>query len=294
MHTCTSGTFLTCPFPFPPPLIHGRHIGLCSACSPRWSLWWWPAISHHGAGRWNHQHWQPQFRRGFAEWQASFNQQWIAPIPARLLKRVENGLFVEMAELSPSYSDSSDCSIDDQYAGPRKRPPVLKDIMDWVGCFEIYIATVSRQKPKRVPDLLGYQRISMGASLHCREGKWLTYDRRLRLKVSASNATEWSTIDITIWNTTFPERAIYGYHSQGPLPYQSRSNPPQKPTSPLLPAQQPICLDWINKPNGCSCNPCCYAHVCYRCVHNPGALDRNHKASACSYRDQGRQRIVQH
>ena len=195
----------------------------------------------------------------------------LPPIPARLLKRVENGLFVEMAELSPSYLDSSDCSIDDQHVGPRKRLPALKDIMDWVGCFGIYIAIVSRQKPKRVPDLLGYQRIIMGASLHCREGKWLTYDRRFRLKASASNATEWSTIDITIWNTTFPERAIYGYHSQGPLHYQSRSNPPQKPARPLLPAQQPICLDWNDNPNGCSRNPCRYAHVCYRCVHNPGA-----------------------
>jgi len=132
----------------------------------------------------------------------------LPPIPARLLRRVEEGLFVEMAELSPSYLDSADCTTDDQQTGLRKRPPVLWDIMDWVHCFGMYIAIVSCQKPKRVPDLLGYQRIIMGASLHCREGKWLTYDRRFRLKASASNNKEWSTIDITIWNTTFPEIAI--------------------------------------------------------------------------------------
>ena len=100
-------------------------------------------------------------------------------------------------------------------------------ITDWVRCFGVYIAIVSHQKPKRVPNLLGYQRIIMGASLHCREGKWLTYDHRFRLKASASNTKEWSAIDITIWNTTFPERAIRVYHSQEPPPYQSSLNPPK-------------------------------------------------------------------
>ena len=96
-------------------------------------------------------------------------------------------------------------------------------IMNWVQCFGMYIAIVSRHKPA---DLLGYQRIIMGASLDCREGKWLTYDCRFRLKASASNLKQWSTIDITIWNTTFPERAIRGHRPQGPPPYyQPNSNP---------------------------------------------------------------------
>ena len=138
----------------------------------------------------------------------------LPPIPASLLRRVEVGLFVEMAELSPSYLDSTNGTTDDQQMGPRKRLLILWDIMDWVQYFGVYNAIVSHQKPKRVPDLLGYQRIIMGASLHCREGKWLTYDHRFCLKVSASNTKEWSTIDITIWSTTFPERAIRDYRSQ--------------------------------------------------------------------------------
>ena len=32
-----------------------------------------------------------------------------------------------------------------------------------------------------------------------------------------------------------------------------------------------------------------YAHLCYRCVHNPRVTDRNHKASQCTYRQQDRQ-----
>ena len=131
----------------------------------------------------------------------------LPPIPARLVKRVKDGLFVEMAELLPSYLDTADLNTDDQHTRSRKRPPVLSDIMDWAQYFGMYIAIVSRHKPMHVADLLGYQRIIIGASLDCREGKWLTYDRRFRLKASASNLKQWSTIDITIWNTTFPERA---------------------------------------------------------------------------------------
>ena len=150
----------------------------------------------------------------------------LPPIPVRLVKRVEDGLFVEMAELLPSYLDTADLNTDDQHTRLRKRPPVILDIMDWVQCFGMYIAIVSRHKPKRMADLLGYQRIIMGASLDCREGKWLTYNRCFRLKASASNLKQWSTIDITIWNTTFPERAIRGHRPQGPTPYyQPNSNP---------------------------------------------------------------------
>ena len=211
----------------------------------------------------------------------------LPPIPARLVKRVEDGLFVEMAELLPSYLDTADLNTDDQHTRSRKRPPVLSDIMDWVKCFGMHIAIISCHKPKCVADLLGYQRIMMGASLDCCEEKWLTLDRRFCLKASASNLKQWSTIDITIWNTTFPERTIRGHRPQGPPPYyQLNSNPHQRSTrqNQPLPTRQPICLDWNDSPNGCSRPSCHYAHLCYRCVHNPRVTDRNHKASQCTYR----------
>ena len=170
----------------------------------------------------------------------------LPPIPARLVKRVEDGLFVEMAELLSSYVDKADLNTDDQHTRSRKRPPVLSDIVDWVQCFGMYITIVSRHKPKRVADLLGYQRIIMGASLDCHEGKWLTYDCCFCLKASASNLKQWSTIDITIWNTTFPERAIWGHRPQGPPPYyQLNSNLHQRSTcqNQPLPTRQLICLD---------------------------------------------------
>jgi len=165
----------------------------------------------------------------------------------------------------------------------------------------MHIAIISRQKPKRVADLMGYQMIIMEASFGSHKGKWLTYDCRFRLKASASNIKQWATIDITIWNTTFPDRTIRGCQVPGPSSYyQSCQYPPQRSRSPYQfnqgsthqnqapPTTQSTCLDWNENPNGCARVSCRYAHLCYRCIHNPGASDRNHKASQCPYRKQGK------
>ena len=208
----------------------------------------------------------------------------LPPIPFRLVKRVEDGLFVEMAELLPSYLDSAHFNTDDQRT--RKRLPVVSHIIDWVQCFAIYKAIISRQKPKRVANLLGYQSLVIGASQDCHEGQWVTYDRRFCLKASASRISQWSVIDVTIWNMTFPEKAIQYYQPQRSASYNTPNpNPPQWPQL----QNQPICLDWNDSSNGCSRASCRYKHIFYSCVHNPRAQDKHHKASQCTYKQKDRQ-----
>ena len=125
-------------------------------------------------------------------------------------------------------------------------PPAVSDIIDWVQCFAIYMAIISRQKLKRVSDLLGYQSLITGASQDCRKGQWVIYDCRFRLKASASHISQWSVIDVTIWNMTFPEKAIQCHQPQRSNP--SYPNPSQRPQR----QNQPIFLDWNDSPNGCS------------------------------------------
>jgi len=86
----------------------------------------------------------------------------LPPIPNKLVQRVEEGLFVEMADLLPSYLDFD---TGGEQTRSHKRLPVLRDITEWVQCFGMYIAIISRHKPKRLADLMGYQMIIMEASL---------------------------------------------------------------------------------------------------------------------------------
>jgi len=205
------------------------------------------------------------------------------------VKRVEEGLFVEMAELLPSHLDSAVLNAGDQPTGTHKQLPEVVDIVDWIQCFGIYIAIISRTKPKRIADLIGYQSLIIGASQLCHDGQWILYDRRFRLKASASRTKKWSRIDVTIWKMTFPDLIksqgfnIHSTHLQPPR--APRQNQPSR-----LPRRMPICLDWNDSPNGCTRTACRYEHVCYRCVHNPRELDKHHKASACKATQQrGRQ-----
>ena len=174
-----------------------------------------------------------------------------------------------------------------------KHIPEVTDIMEWVQCFGIYVAIISCSKPKYVDNLIGHQSIIIGASQIGREGKWVTYDCCFRLKASASPKKQWSNIDITIWNVTFPERAIKGHQLQGGIP-NDLFNPQQSQhlahQNQSLTKRQPICLDWNDNPSGCTRATCQCDHVCYRCVHNPRALDKRHKASQCIASSRDRQR----
>ena len=148
----------------------------------------------------------------------------------------------------------------------------MSNIVDWIQCFAVYMAIISRHKPKRVADLLHYQSLIIGLSRDCREGKWVIYDRCFHLKASASRNEQWSVIDITLWNMTFPEKAIQSCLPTGLTRYVA--NLSQKLRDQY--GYQPICLDWNENLNGCSWSPCRFKPVCYRCIHNPREKDENH------------------
>ena len=120
-------------------------------------------------------------------------------------------------------------------------------------------------RPDRIPNII------VGASQLSHEGRWIMYDRCFWLKASASRTRQWSTIDITIWNVAFPDRAIRSHPGQVFSLNPSYQHPPW----------MPICLDWNDSPNDCTQANCRYKHVCYRCVHNPKEQDKHHKASQC-------------
>ena len=208
----------------------------------------------------------------------------LPPVPPRLVKRVEDGLFVEMFELLPERLNSADFNAGDLAPGIKNKPPEVSNIIDWIQCFGLYIAIISRTQPTRIADMIGYQSLIIRASQDCQEGCWVIYDRRFRLKASASPVKEWSAIDVTIWNLAFPERASRNRQRDGP----QSGTPSFTNYRPLrsrqpLPKSQPICLDWNDNPNGCTRTFCRYEHKCYRCVHNPTIPDKHHKARQCPH-----------
>ena len=209
----------------------------------------------------------------------------LPPIPAKLVNRIQEGLFVEMSDLLPDTLTSAEYNAGEDHADSRKSKHRRDlSIMEWVQSFAVYLAVVSRTKPHRIADLLGYQQRIIQASYNRQPGCWADYDRQFRSKASATSSTNWSTIDLNIWNDAFPDHNMtYGSSTQS-VPrsqYSTRrytSN--QTRRAPL--SQQRICLDWNDDPNpDCPHPHCKYDHLCYRCAYNPRIVDNRHKAMFC-------------
>jgi len=202
----------------------------------------------------------------------------LPPVPAKLVRRIQDGLFVEMGELSPDRLDFQDLLATEQSASSSKVHEVT-DIIDWVQCFSVFTAIIHRSQPDRTPDLLGYQNLIVQTSLRCQEGRWVIYDRRFRLKASALRLQQWSTIDITLWQLAFPDTSL------GRLPLScvpQGSDYRLRPSKRTKSTNRPICLDWNDTPDPQCPHPNCkFEHTCYRCAHNYRILDKSHKALFC-------------
>ena len=205
----------------------------------------------------------------------------LPPIPAKLVDRIQSGLFVEMSDLLPQKLISAEYSVGDHMTSQKPKQYEVTTIIEWVQCFGIYIAIVSKKEPERTADLHGYQQLIIHSSQHHQEGRWLIYDRHFRLKASATGLKEWSTIEINIWNLAFPERTVP--ISAQPIPRHSG------PGSQPLPANRKICLEWNDNPSpNCPYPDCRFEHRCYRCVFNSKVPDNRHKALFCPYKGQRR------
>lgn len=223
----------------------------------------------------------------------------LPPVPGKLAKKIEQGHFIEMAELLPERL-SSHCDIDDQNKATKPKHKVITSILEWMQCFGIYVAVISRKEPHRVVDLLGYQHLIIQAYQEYHGDSWLGYDRRFRQRAATNPSSSWSTIDPTLWSLAFSGRGssrlcshcFSTSHSSKDCELNSNSVPNEHSAthpfrSQLTTSQgrRPICFDWNETPApGCPHPSCRFEHSCYYCARNPNARDKAHKAIFCPNR----------
>lgn len=193
----------------------------------------------------------------------------LPPIPAKLRRRIEDGHFIQMAELMPDHLELLNSSEDD-LPRTRHKHQDLTNILDWVQCFSTYVAVIAQATPQHVSDRIAYMNLVVNGHRRFQDFDWASYDRQFRLKAAASPIPQWSTMEGTLWNLS---------RSSQPVTQSSRPATSQTPSGPR---KTPICLEWNENPSaGCPHIGCRYDHVCYRCVHNPSIKENNHKAIRC-------------
>ena len=96
----------------------------------------------------------------------------LPPIPSKLITRIQEGHFVDMAELIPEQLYTLDTPEEKSLTSK------LWDItnnVEWLHCFRTYFAIVSHTEPQRVTDLLGYQNLIIQGHHKYQKGCWQAY-----------------------------------------------------------------------------------------------------------------------
>ena len=211
----------------------------------------------------------------------------LPPVPPKLVKRIQDRRFIDMAELLPTNLSSAQSADDEQPSRTKNKYQEVTNIVRWLQCFGIYLAVISRTAPHRTLDLLGYQNLIIQGYLNYPDGRWVAYDRQFRQKASATLVPEWSAIDTTLWNLAFSSH-ITGHHDNTPqeVTYQRKDlSQAYRISWKTLPRKQRICLEWNDTPsNDCPHPACRYKHICYRCAHNTSIINYRHKAMFCPHR----------
>lgn len=107
----------------------------------------------------------------------------LPPIPSKLAK-IEDGEFIDMSKLLLERLGMTAISLeDDNSKFAKQKHRTVSSILEWVQCFGIYVAVISRAQLERVSDLLGYQALIIQASMEYQGDQWLGYDRIFRLEL---------------------------------------------------------------------------------------------------------------
>ena len=218
----------------------------------------------------------------------------LPAIPTKIIEKIESGAFIELSDLLPEHLGHTE--PDEDPKSKSKHRPVTS-ITQWLQCFAVYTAVISKKQPHRVMDLMGYQILIIEAYHEYRNDSWLNYDRRFRLRAASQPGRSWAAIDSTIWNLAFAGQAkatrcnhCFSFAHSTSNCHLSGYNTEKKlltpPVHTFYPAKsfrgQPICYKWNNSrfPD-CPHHNCRFAHICYICASNPQAADVNHKAVFC-------------
>ena len=93
------------------------------------------------------------------------------PVPSKLVKKIEAGDFIDMAELRPEGLGMMEDSAPGR--STKGKTKMISNILEWIRCFSLYVAILSRSAPHRIPHLLSYQALIIEAQMEYPGDHWL-------------------------------------------------------------------------------------------------------------------------
>ena len=135
----------------------------------------------------------------------------FSPVPAILVSQIVAGKFVELHELLPANIVITEPEPQLLFDGclvltssPKKPKRRIEDISTWLET-SIYCLVLISHFPNRWKDLLQYQLLILRRHCQFADRVWLSYDRAFRENATATNLTDWSQLNST----------LFSFHSAG-------------------------------------------------------------------------------
>ena len=208
-----------------------------------------------------------------------------ACLSPKVVKMILDLNFVEMSEIS--ISDETPQAPGRPLITHPPPPPPVQDISQWMECFSLMVAVVTRF-PEKVPKLWAYQATIILAERKY-EGKWwVTYDRQYRRRSLARKNLNWSVTDPRLYKNSPGEHSPSQNTIRQSTAHTTQTAhtsrwfpdpvawlaylPPSHPQQIRPPAQvQEICRHFNE--GRCKYQKCKYRHVCSTCQGAHTAID---------------------
>ena len=195
-----------------------------------------------------------------------------SPVPPKLVTQIVTNKFVEFCDLLSKNIEQSQSDTDPQVyfdgrlvltSAPKKSKRRIEDISSWMEAFSVYCCMLTAHFPNRAKDLLRYQMLILRTYRQFTGRVWLAYDRAFREHAAATNLTDWSEVNIQLFN----------FHSAGASVRGDAIHIPSEPRGAA--SSNIICRSWNNGRCVAPAAVCRFTHKCSSC-------DGQHRASECS------------
>ena len=136
----------------------------------------------------------------------------VHELPAKLVKEILTGEFMELSKLlpknfnvlNPSQDEPLTLTVENSIIKVNKaKTTSITDISEWTTAFSAYMGVLISKFPHRASELLEYMSLIRYAARYHKGLGWCVYDIKFRQKAATNKALKWSTIDSQLWLKTF-------------------------------------------------------------------------------------------
>ena len=124
-------------------------------------------------------------------------------VPAKLVRKIVRGDFVDMAELLRDNMEVERRRATGEGEPSQSRRREVPDILSWLQCFSLYAAVVGAHYPEKARELLAYQALLVAEHRRCGGKGWLLYDAAFCQQISNIQEADFSKLNQSLYLTTF-------------------------------------------------------------------------------------------